>query len=137
MKRKRSAQSGFTLIEVLVVLVIIGLMTSIVAVNYLDKVDDGALTKVKTDLRNIEQGLTLYRLDKFRYPTTEEGLQSLVPKYITSLTKDPWDREYLYASPGENGGEFDVYSLGKDGAQGGEGINADMGNWNINDIKKG
>jgi general secretion pathway protein G len=100
------------------------------------RIDEGARTKVKADLRSIEQGLNLYRLDKYRYPTTEEGLAILVPEYISKLTSDPWNRDYLYANPGEHGLEFDIYTLGRDGAQGGEGIDMDLGNWNIDTIKE-
>lgn len=136
MKRPARVQSGFTLIEILVVLIIIGFLTAAVAVNYMGRIDEGARTKVKADLRSIEQGLNLYRLDKYRYPTTEEGLAILVPEYISKLTSDPWNRDYLYANPGEHGLEFDIYTLGRDGAQGGEGIDVDLGNWNIDTIRE-
>ena len=134
MKRMRRAQSGFTLIEILVVLIIIGFLTAAVAVNYMGRIDEGARTKVKADLRNIEQGLNLYRLDNFRYPTTDEGLDVLVPEYISKLTNDPWNRAYLYASPGQHGLDFDIYTLGRDGTQGGEDIDTDIGNWNADTI---
>ncbi len=134
MKRLARAQSGFTLIEILVVLIIIGFLTAAVAVNYMGRIDEGARTKVKADLRSIEQGLNLYRLDNYRYPTTEEGLVILVPEYISKLTRDPWNRDYLYANPGEHGLDFDIYTLGRDGAQGGEDIDMDLGNWNIDNI---
>ena len=98
------------------------------------RIDEGARTKVKADLRSIEQGLNLYRLDNYRYPTTEEGLVILVPEYISKLTRDPWNRDYLYANPGEHGLDFDIYTLGRDGAQGGEDIDKDLGNWNIDSI---
>jgi general secretion pathway protein G len=136
MKRPARVQSGFTLIEILVVLIIIGFLTAAVAVNYMGRIDEGARTKVKADLRSIEQGLNLYRLDKYRYPTTEEGLTILVPEYISKLTSDPWNRDYLYANPGEHGLEFDIYTLGRDGTQGGEGIDMDLGNWNIDTIRE-
>jgi general secretion pathway protein G len=134
MKRLARVQSGFTLIEILVVLIIIGFLTAAVAVNYMGRIDEGARTKVKADLRSIEQGLNLYRLDNYRYPTTEEGLVILVPEYISKLTRDPWNRDYLYANPGEHGLDFDIYTLGRDGAQGGEDIDKDLGNWNIDSI---
>ena len=134
MKRLARVQSGFTLIEILVVLIIIGFLTAAVAVNYMCRIDEGARTKVKADLRSIEQGLNLYRLDNYRYPTTEEGLVILVPEYISKLTRDPWNRDYLYANPGEHGLDFDIYTLGRDGAQGGEDIDKDLGNWNIDSI---
>ena len=134
MKRLARVQSGFTLIEILVVLIIIGFLTAAVAVNYMGRIDEGARTKVKADLRSIEQGLNLYRLDNYRYPTTEEGLVILVPEYISKLTRDHWNRDYLYANPGEHGLDFDIYTLGRDGAQGGEDIDKDLGNWNIDSI---
>jgi general secretion pathway protein G len=77
----------------------------------------------------VEAALNLYRLDNFRYPSTDDGLEALVPKYLDSLPEDPWGNPYLYLSPGEKG-EFDVYSFGADGAEGGEGVDKDIGNWN-------
>ena len=135
MNARRRKQGGFTLIEILVVLVIIGFLTTIVAVNVMDQGYKGALAKVRSDIRNIEAGLDLYKLDKFSYPTTEEGLNVLVPKYIKKLQKDPWGKDYLYANPGDHGGDFDLYSLGSDGATGGSEEKQDLGNWNIQDIK--
>jgi general secretion pathway protein G len=137
MNRKHRRQGGFTLIEILVVLVIIGFLTTIVAVNVMDQGYKGALTKVKSDFRNYEAALDLYKLDNFSYPTSEEGLASLVPKYVKKLQKDPWGRDYLYSNPGDHGGDYDIYSLGSDGASGGEKEKQDLGNWNIQDIKAG
>ena len=135
-------QRGFSLIEILVVLVILGLLVSVVAPNVLTTADDARESKVRADFKSIETALALYRLDNFVYPTSDQGLEGLVtpsslepePRnfkdggYLESLPVDPWGRIYLYLSPGENG-EFDLYSLGADGLTGGEGPNADLGNW--------
>ena len=138
-----SKQSGFSLIEILVVLVIMGLLISIVAPTVLNSADDARIQKVQADFKSIETALKIYRLDNYVYPTTEQGLEALVtpstlepePRnfkrggYLSELPMDPWGRPYLYLSPGENR-ETDIYSLGADGLQGGEGQNADIGNWN-------
>lgn len=136
-------QRGFTLIEIMVVVIIIGLLAAIIGPQVMGRVDDAKVTKVHSDLQAIESGLTLYRLDNFRYPTTEQGLRALVEKpsdpnvrnwkaggYLKRLNKDPWGNDYQYASPGQRG-EFDVYSLGADGQVGGEGADADIGNWSL------
>lgn len=133
---------GFSLIEIMVVLVILGLLISIVAPNVLDRADGARVQKVFADFKSIETSLKTYRLDNFGYPTSEQGLEALVDKpsldpvpkrypangYLDSLPKDPWGNAYLYLSPGENG-EIDIYTLGADGVAGGEGQNADIGNW--------
>lgn len=133
---------GFSLVEILVVLVILGLLVSVVAPTVLNRADEARVQKVYADFANIETALKLYRLDNFVYPTTEQGLEALVepsgldpvPRnfkqggYLDRTPMDPWGRPYLYLSPGENG-EFDLYSLGADGLSGGEGQNADLGNW--------
>lgn len=135
-------QAGFSLVEILVVLVILGLLVSVVAPTVLNQADDARIKKVYADFANVETALKLYRLDNFVYPTTEQGLEGLVsastldpePRnfkaggYLDRLPVDPWGRPYLYLSPGENG-EFDLYSLGADGLSGGEGQNGDLGNW--------
>ncbi len=135
-------QGGFSLVEILVVLVILGLLISVVAPNVLDRADEARVQKVYADFKNIETALKLYRLDNFVYPNTEQGLEALVlpstiepaPRnfkqggYLEELPSDPWGRPYLYLSPGENR-EVDIYSLGADGISGGEGQNADIGNW--------
>jgi len=133
---------GFTLIEIMVVVVIIGLLAAIVAPNLIGNIDRAAVTRAKADIRAIDNALNLYRLDNFRYPSTDEGLQALVTnpgesiapnwnQYLRSVPPDPWNNTYLYASPGQRG-EFDVFSYGADGQEGGEGINADIGNWDLN-----
>jgi general secretion pathway protein G len=137
---------GFSLIEILVVLVIIGLLVSIVAPNVLERADEARIEKAKADFKNIATALKLYKLDNFAYPTTEQGLKALVEKpsmepvprnwkkngYVEELPMDPWGRPYLYLNPAEFGtGAFDIYTLGADGVTGGEDENADFGNWRI------
>jgi general secretion pathway protein G len=146
--RQRTPQRGFSLVEILVVLVIIGLLVSIVAPNVLRRADEARVQKVKADFKNIETALKLYRLDNFAYPSTEQGLQALVEKpaidpipnnwkqggYLETMPVDPWGRPYLYLQPAEFGsGEYDIYSLGADGVTGGEDQNADIGNWQKED----
>lgn len=135
-------QRGFSLIEILVVLVIMGLLISVVAPTVLNSADDARIQKVRADFKAIETALKIYRLDNYLYPSTEQGLVALVepsslepePRnfksggYLSEVPVDPWGREYLYLSPGENG-EVDIYSLGADGLPGGDGQNADIGNW--------
>jgi general secretion pathway protein G len=130
-------QSGFTLIEVIVVLVILGILASIVAPNVIGNVDKSRVVKAKQDIRAIESALQMYRVDNFKYPSTDQGLQALVEKpgseaknwqkggYIPKLPKDPWQNDYQYISPGESG-DYDLYTLGADGAPGGEDYNADI-----------
>lgn len=132
--------AGFTLIEIMVVVVILGILAALIAPNVISRIDEAQVTKVRQDIRAIESALKLYRLDRFRYPSTEEGLNALVTPpgdstvpwpaggYLDRLPKDPWDRPYVYVQPGAQG-EFDIYSLGRDGTEGGEGVDADIGNW--------
>ena len=135
-------QRGFSLVEILVVLVIMGLLISIVAPTVLNRADEARVQKVYADFKAIETALKIYRLDNYVYPTTEQGLEALVeassldpePRnfkaggYLQQLPLDPWGRPYLYLSPGEHG-EVDLYSLGADGVSGGEDQNAAVGNW--------
>lgn len=130
MKKKTNKMMGFTLIEVLVVVVILGILAAIVVPNIMNKPDKAKLTKVKADIRAIESALNMYRLDKHNYPQTDQGLEALVSEYLTRMPKDPWSREYLYLSPGSHG-VIDIYSLGRDGQTGGEGSDMDIGNWEI------
>jgi len=133
---------GFTLIELMVVLVILGVLAAIIAPKIMDRPDEARIISAKQDISSVVQALKLYRLDNIRYPSTEQGLQALVTKptiepipnnwksggYLERLPKDPWGNAYLYLNPGRNG-EIDVFSLGPDGQTGGEGKDADIGNW--------
>lgn len=137
-KARLHPEAGVTLVEMMVVIVIIGLITAIVVINVLPSQDTARIEKARADIRVIEQALELYRLDFSRYPTMQQGLQELVAParedgavreaYIRRLPDDPWGRPYEYVTPGEHG-PFDLYSLGADAQQGGEGVDADIGNW--------
>ena len=141
----RLQQSGFTLIEIMVVVIIIGLLAAVVVPQFLGRVDDARIAKASQDIQAIDTALTLYKLDNFKFPTTDQGLRSLVEKpvdpgirnwraggYLKRVNKDPWGNEYLYVSPGTHG-EFDLYTLGADGQPDGEDSNADIGNWNLDE----
>lgn len=145
LRRGSIRERGFTLIEIMVVVIIIGLLAAIVAPQVIGRVDDAQIEKARADVRNIETALKFYRLDNFAYPTTEQGIESLVTKpndpnvrnwktggYLDRVPNDPWGNPYLYLNPGNNS-EIDIYTLGRDGRPGGEGIDADLGNWNIGD----
>ena len=131
---------GFTLIELMVVLVIIGVLAALIVPNVLNRADDARITAARTDVNTLMQALKLYKLDNQRYPTTEQGLQALVARpssgpaagnwrpYLEKLPSDPWGRPYQYLNPGIKG-EIDVMSFGADGQPGGEGNDADVGSW--------
>lgn len=135
-------QRGFSLIEIMVVVVIIGLLASIVAPMVLDRADEARINKVRADFKSIQTALNLYRIDNYVYPSSEQGLEALVSKptaspiprnwrstgYIDQVPMDPWGNPYLYMSPGETR-EYDIYTLGADGVSGGEGQNADLSVW--------
>lgn len=138
------SQSGFSLIEIMVVLVIMGLLVSIVAPNVLNQADDARVQKVRADFSAIDTSLSMYKLANFNYPTSEQGLEALVEKpsidpiptnwkkggYLKDLPLDPWGRPYLFLSPAEfSDDEYDIYTLGADGITGGEDQNADIGSW--------
>ena len=131
---------GFTLIELMVVLVIIGVLAALIVPNVLDRTDDARATAARADINNLMQALKLYKLDNQRYPSAEQGLEALIKKpgagavpanwrpYLDKLPADPWARPYQYIFPGVKG-EIDVFSLGADGQAGGDGKNADIGSW--------
>ena len=137
---RKLRQRGFTLIELMVVLAIIGVLAALIVPNVLGRADDARVTAARTDVGNLMQALKLYKLDNMRYPSPEQGLQALVAKpvsepvpanwkpYLDKLPNDPWGRAYQYMNPGLKG-EVDVLSLGADGKSGGEGHNADIGSW--------
>ncbi|MBB4131222.1 MULTISPECIES: type II secretion system major pseudopilin GspG [unclassified Xanthomonas] len=139
---QRGHARGFTLVELMVVIVIIGLLATVVMINVMPSQDRAMVEKARADVAVLEQALETYRLDNLSYPTTEQGLQALLTApggltrperyrqggYIRRLPEDPWGHAYQYRRPGRNGG-FDVYSLGADGAEGGDADNADIGNW--------
>ena len=141
-RRRRKAEQGFTLVELMVVIVIIGLLATIVVINVLPLGDKGRITKAKADISSIQGALDLYKLQNGSYPTTAQGLEARVTapagadaaKYQAGgylkgkLPVDPWNHPYLYASPGQHG-EADVWTLGADNREGGEGANADIGSW--------
>lgn len=140
---QRKAAKGFTLIEVMVVVVILGILAAFVVPKVMDRPDAARITTVKQDLRALETALGLYKLDNFNYPTTDQGLQALVQKpsgspearnwtgrYLDRLPKDPWGNEYQYLSPGVHG-DVDIFSLGADGQPGGDGTMADIGSWQL------
>ncbi|HLA75557.1 MAG TPA: type II secretion system major pseudopilin GspG [Gammaproteobacteria bacterium] len=142
-QRKR-IYSGFTLIEVMVVVVILGILAAIVVPKVMDRPDAARITKAKQDIRTLEGALNLYKLDNFNYPTTDQGLEALAKKpttppeprnwkeggYLDRVPNDPWQRPYQYLSPGTHG-TLDIYTLGADGQTGGEGTNTDIGNWEL------
>ncbi len=137
-----TAMRGFTLLEVMVVIVILGIMAAMIAPNVLNRRVPAQQQKVRTDLAALSSALDMYQLDNFSYPTTDQGLQALITSPSPDLVgypqggylrknniKDPWGRDYIYISPGQQGGEFDIFTYGRDGAPGGEGADLDIGSW--------
>ncbi len=142
LKEKFSDQRGFTLIEIMVVVVILSILAAIIVPRIMDRPDQARIVKAQQDIRVIDSALKLYKLDNHFYPSTDQGLEALVSKpttspepknwkeggYLERLPKDPWGGAYLYLNPGVHG-DIDIFSLGADGQPGGEGINSDIGNW--------
>ncbi|BBJ00426.1 type II secretion system protein GspG [Ferrigenium kumadai] len=140
----RRCQRGFTLIEVMVVIVILGVLAALIVPKVMSRPDEARIVAAKQDIAAVSQALKLYKLDNMRYPTTEQGLMALVKKpalppeppnwkgngYLEKLPKDPWGNPYQYLQPGLHG-EIDVMSLGADGGPGGEGSDADIGSWEL------
>ena len=140
----RSSEAGFTLIEIMVVIVILAVLATLVAPKILGRTDDAKVTKAKVDIQSLNGALDMYRLDNGFYPGTGQGLEALVsqpsgepaPKkwrqggYVNKLPNDPWGNPYLYLSPGTHG-SVDIWSQGADGAPGGDGLDADIGSWNL------
>ncbi len=133
---------GFTLIEILVVVVILGILAAIVVPRVMEHPGEARRVRAKQDIQGIVTALNVYRLDNFTYPSTEQGLEALVGKpsgtpdapnwhqQLDKVPKDPWNRPYLYLRPGAHG-DIDVFSYGNDGKPGGEGEDADIGNWDL------
>jgi general secretion pathway protein G len=141
-------QQGFSLLEIMVVVVIIGILVATIAPNLFGETERARLTRVKVDITALEEALERYKMDNFNYPSTDQGLEALVSKpavppeprnykpqgYIRRLQKDPWGNDYLYVSPGQNG-PYDIFTLGADNKVGGEGENRDIGNWNLAELE--
>ena len=134
------------MIEIMVIVVILGILAAVIVPRIMDRPDQARITKAKQDISTLESALKLYRLDNYVYPSTDQGLEALVKKpsgapepkkwkedgYIDRLSKDPWGNAYQYLNPGVKG-QIDIFSLGADGEPGGEGINADIGNWALDE----
>ena len=140
--RLRSRTTGFTLIEIMVVIVILGVLAALVVPRVMSRPDEARVVAAKQDVASILQALKLYRLDNQRYPSTEQGLQALVQRpsvapvppnwksYLERLPNDPWGKPYQFLNPGVKG-EIDVFSFGADGQSGGTGVDADVGSWDL------
>lgn len=140
---QRRRRAGFTLVELMVVIVIIGLLATVVAINVLPAQGKAMVGKARADISTLEQAIETYRLDNLTFPDNAQGLQALVAApqglsqperyreggYVRRLPKDPWGQDYQYRRPSTHGSQFDVFSWGADGKEGGEGEDADLGNW--------
>jgi general secretion pathway protein G len=139
-------QAGFSLLEILVAMAIMAILGGVMVIKFAGKTQEANLIKIKTDIKAIESALIQYSSDNFMYPTTDQGLEALETKPTTrpepsnysrqgyiKLNNDPWGNPYQYAYPGEFG-EYDIYSLGADGEEGGEGMAVDIGNWNAEEV---
>ncbi len=143
----KTRQRGFTLIEMMVVVVVIGLLAAMIGPRLFNQVEKAQRIRIKQDVRAIESALKFYRLDSYRYPSQSEGLEALVSSpsgsgaqrwngpYLEVVPEDPFQRSYGYANPGTHGKDVEVFSLGGDGVNGGEGIDKDWGSWNVNEIQ--
>lgn len=143
-RRNFHRNAGFTLIEIMVVVVILGILAAVVVPRIMDRPDDARIARAKQDVRALESALNLYKLDNFNYPSTQQGIEALVSQpsgdppaknwksggYIAQMPKDPWGNPYQYLSPGVKG-QIDIYSLGSDNSPGGEGAAGDIGNWDL------
>jgi general secretion pathway protein G len=130
---------GFTLVEIMVVVVILGLLAAIVVPNVMSRLDQAKSEKAKIDIRALESALNMYKIDNYNYPATDQGLHALVEKppeaknwkqYVEHMPKDPWGNDYRYLYPGAHK-DYDLFTLGADNQEGGDGVNADIGNWNV------
>ena len=141
----RRRESGFTLLEIMVVVVIIGILGALIVPSIFGNIEKARAARADQDIRAIESALEMYKIDNYHYPTTEQGLRALVEKpadtgarnwkdggYIRELSKDPWGNPYRYAYPGAHGRQFDLYTYGADGQEGGQGEDADVNNWDRN-----
>lgn len=148
LQRTRGSSAGFTFIEIMVVVAILAILAALVVPRIMGRTDDAKRTAAKVQIRNIEGALQLYKLDNGVYPTTEQGLKALIEKpsvgvvpkkwkiggYLPKLPEDPWGNPYKYLSPVQRGDQkidYEITSLGTDGEAGGEGVNADITNWNL------
>ncbi len=142
-KLRTDRQSGFTLIEIMVVVVILGILATLVVPTVIQNVEEARINKARSDISTIQSQMEMFKLHAFRYPSTDEGIEALVKPpntpdardrwkgpYLPKVPNDPWGRPYLYISPGTRA-NIDLYTLGADGQPGGEGENADIGNWNL------
>jgi general secretion pathway protein G len=134
-----ASRAGFTLIEIMVVVVILGILAALVVPKIMNRPDEARVVAARQDIKTLTQALKLYRLDNYKYPTMEQGLNALVQKpaagaenwkaYLDYLPKDPWGNEYQYLNPGAHGTEVEISCFGADAKQGGEGVDADIGSW--------
>jgi general secretion pathway protein G len=141
-------QGGFSLLEIMVVVVIIGILVASIAPTLFGETEKARITRVKVDITALEDALERYKMENFNYPTTDQGLEGLITKsnfppepkhfkdggYVRRIQKDPWGNDYQYVSPGQEGA-YDLFTLGADGEVGGEDANTDIGNWNLNEIE--
>lgn len=143
--RTQPQQRGFTLMEIMVVVVILGVLAALVVPQIMSRPDQAKVTAAQSDIKAIAMALDIYKLDNHGYPSTQQGLDALVSRpsgspparnwnpdgYLKRIPVDPWGNAYQYLIPGSDGAAYDLYSFGADGRAGGEGLNADIGNWNL------